>query len=269
MRITSWNFLHGQVINPAEGSSALSPLDEALNEIASEIIALQEVDFHLERSGRENQAEKIAISAGATDWGFAPTVKGTPGFSWRKLRQDEEQVITKTSPELQNLYGLAIISSIPVKEWLRFELGKAWIGLPLLVANEKGKVAPFYVKDEPRVALAAVLENGWTIINVHLSFVPVVNIYQLLKVSRWAKKLEHTYSTKVALVGDFNLPWGIPVRITRWKRATMSNSYPSWKPSISFDYILMNAENSASTTEVVLPQLPISDHRPVTVEVKI
>jgi endonuclease/exonuclease/phosphatase family metal-dependent hydrolase len=269
MRITSWNFLHGQVIKPAEGSSALSPLDEALNQIASEVIALQEVDLHLERSGNKNQAEEIAISADARHWGFAPTLNGTPGFSWRKLRRDEEQVITKTSPEIQDLYGLAIISSIPVKEWLRLELGKAWIGLPLLVANEKGKVAPFYVKDEPRVALAVVLENGWTIINVHLSFVPLVNIYQLFKVSRWAKKLEHNYSTKVALVGDFNLPWGIPARITRWKRATMSNSYPSWKPSISFDYILMKGDDCASAKEVVMPQLPISDHRPVTVEVKI
>ena len=138
---------------------------------------------------------------------------------------------------------------------------------PLLVANEKGKVAPFYVKDEPRVAIAAVLENGWTVINVHLSFVPFVNVFQLLKVSRWAKKLEKNYYTKVALVGDFNLPWGIPTRATRWKRATVALTYPSWKPAISFDYILLRRDEVEGAVEVIAPQLTISDHRPISIDI--
>jgi endonuclease/exonuclease/phosphatase family metal-dependent hydrolase len=150
---------------------------------------------------------------------------------------------------------------------MRLELGKAWIGLPLLVANENGKVAPFYVKDEPRVALAAVLENGWTVINVHLSFVPLVNAFQLLKVTRWAKKLEKEFSTKVALVGDFNLPWGIPSRITKWRRATQALSYPSWKPAISFDYILLRDNQINGAREVITPLVPISDHRPISIDI--
>lgn len=267
MRITSWNYLHGQVIDPAASGSEESPLERCLNEMSSEVIALQEIDLKLARSGNINQAAEIASLLGNSAWGFAPTIKGTPGFSWRKLKPEERRVITDESGIDGDLYGLAIVSALPVKKWLRLELGKAWIGLPLLVANEKGKVAPFYVKDEPRVALAAVLENGWTVINLHLSFVPLVNIYQLFKVSRWAAQLEQEYGGKFVIAGDFNLPWGIPSRITRWARATMANSYPSWKPSISFDYIVMKSEDCAHAKEVTLSQLPISDHRPVIVDI--
>ena len=263
MRLTSWNFLHGQSLNPAEKADVAGSL--AL--LASDVVALQEIDMNLERSGSANQPAEIAAALDKCEWGFAPTVHGTPGFSWKSVALENQRVHTAMDQPLLNHYGIAIASKIPVKSWQRLELGKAWIGLPLLVANEKGKVAPFYVKDEPRVALAAVLENGWTVINVHLSFVPFVNIFQLLKVTRWAKKLEQETSTKVALVGDFNLPWGIPTRITRWKRATDALTYPSWKPAISFDYILLRSDADLQSVEVVAPQMAMSDHRPISIDI--
>jgi len=263
MRITSWNFLHGQSLNPAEKADFQS----ALTLLGSDVLALQEVDTNLDRSENSNQPSEIASAMGAVEWGFAPTVHGTPGFSWSAPSRENRRVHTSHDSPLAGHYGIAIASKVPVKKWLRLELGKAWIGLPLLVANEKGKVAPFYVKDEPRVAIAAVLENGWTVINVHLSFVPFVNVFQLLKGSRWVKKLEKDYSTKVALVGDFNLPWGIPTRATRWKRATVALTYPSWKPAISFDYILLRSDQIPNAVEITAPILPISDHRPISIDI--
>jgi endonuclease/exonuclease/phosphatase family metal-dependent hydrolase len=104
------------------------------------------------------------------------------------------------------------------------------------------------------------------VINVHLSFVPLVNIFQLLKVSRWAKKLAKEHSTKVALVGDFNLPWGLPTKVTRWKRATDALTYPSWKPAISFDYILLREADAINASEVTAAAMSISDHRPVSID---
>ena len=263
MRITSWNFLHGQRLNPGDERS----LESVINSLNSDLLALQEIDFNLERSARTNQPSEIATAMAAPHWGFAATVRGTPGFSWRALKPAEQIVITSSAEEISGSYGIAIASKLPVAHWLRLELGKSLIGMPLLIANEKGKVAPFYVKDEPRVALAAVLECGWTVVNTHLSFVPLVNIYQLFKVTRWAKKLEREFSTKVILLGDFNLPWGIPVRLTRWHRATNALSYPSWKPAISFDYILVNERDKVSATEVVTPLAPISDHRPISIDI--
>jgi endonuclease/exonuclease/phosphatase family metal-dependent hydrolase len=277
MRITSWNFLHGQPLKPPVADPNGLERDEvaeqcyacAVQTLESDLIALQEVDFNLERSGNENQSGTVARIMGAAHWGFAPAISGTPGVKWRKLKSDEKLVITDSNiGQVKELgsYGIAIISKVPVKSWLRLELGRSIIGMPLLIGNEKGKLAMLYVKDEPRVAIAAVLENGWTVINTHLSFVPLVNIYQLFKLSRWATSIERQYSTKVILLGDFNLPGGIPSKLTSWKRATQSLSYPSWAPKISFDYILMRQEHIAESEEVITPDLDISDHRAISID---
>jgi endonuclease/exonuclease/phosphatase family metal-dependent hydrolase len=93
-----------------------------------------------------------------------------------------------------------------------------------------------------------------------------VNIYQLFKLSRWATSIEREYLTKVILLGDFNLPGGIPSKLTPWKRATQSLSYPSWAPKISFDYILMRQEHLAESAEVITPDLDISDHRAISID---
>lgn len=257
MRITSWNFLHGQPLQPGASSQ------QVLQSLGSDVIALQEIDYRLSRSGAGVQAEEVGQAISAATWGFAPTISGTPGEKWRKLQSDELIVITD-SKDQSSYYGLAIASKIPVKYWLRLELGRSLIGMPLAIANESGKLRLLYVKDEPRVAMAAILENGYAVVNLHLSFVPLVNLYQLMKVSRWCAKLEKLYGVKVILLGDFNLPWGIPSKLTSWKRATQALSYPSWSPKISFDYIL--ARNIQDITEIQHPQQPISDHHPITIE---
>jgi endonuclease/exonuclease/phosphatase family metal-dependent hydrolase len=50
-----------------------------------------------------------------------------------------------------------------------------------------------------------ILENGWLIINTHLSFVPFFNYRQLKQIKRWANKLG-VAPEKVLLMGDFNIP---------------------------------------------------------------
>ena len=277
MRITSWNFLHGQPLKPPavepglgkDGDLGEQRYASAVRSLGSDLIALQEMDFKLERSGSLDQSRDVAKIISANYWGFAPAISGTPGVKWRKLKTDEKLILTHENVnqgEIPGCYGISIISKVPVKKWLRLELGRSLLGMPLLIGNEKGKLAMLYVKDEPRVAIAAVLDNGWTVINTHLSFVPLVNIFQLLKLSLWAESIEREYATKVILLGDFNLPWGIPSKLTRWKRATQSLSYPSWGPKISFDYILMRQENLVQGVEVTVPSLDISDHRPISID---
>lgn len=266
MRITSWNILHGQPITPLEGQNA-GQLQGAIEGLGSDLIALQEVDFGLDRSAGANQCAEVATHMNTKWWGFAPTIVGTPGVQWRKLAKGEKQ-ITTTADGATESYGIGLVSKVEVVHWLRRELGRSLIGMPLAVGDEKGRMRPIYVKDEPRVAMAAVLVNGWTVINTHLSFVPLVNIYQLFKVVRWAGKIEKQYLTKVIIVGDLNLPWGIPSRITGWRRATKALSYPSWKPAISFDYILAKRRDIELMSEVLQPQQAISDHKPITVEVR-
>lgn len=265
MRITSWNILHGQPLAQPQRTFAAT-----LSSLGSSVIACQEVDHHLDRSESCNQSRDIADAISAEHWGFAPAIAGTPGVSWRKLKSDEKRVISSDegvpASKSEGFYGISIASKHPVIAWKRLELGRSLIGLPLAVANSAGKPRLLYVKDEPRVALAAVLDNGWTIINTHLSFVPLVNIYQLLRLSHWAKKIESKYATKVLLVGDFNLPWGIPTKVTRWARATNALSYPSWKPAISFDYILTRRENLSMVKEFLHGPIEYSDHRAISVD---
>jgi endonuclease/exonuclease/phosphatase family metal-dependent hydrolase len=290
MRITSWNFLHGQRLDPA----STAELGEVLGQFQTDLISLQEVDHHLPRSGEVNQSREVADHMKAEWWGFAPAIAGTPGVKWRKLVKSEQRIITSVDLDepgtsQKNLdggnqssrdrdggdrstenqyYGISIVSTVPVLHWHRLELGRSLVGMPLAIANGKGRPALIYVKDEPRVAIAAVLENGWIVINTHLSFVPLVNVFQLLKISRWVKKLESQYDAQVLLTGDFNLPWGIPSRLTSFKRATTANSYPSWKPAISFDYILTRGENLERGKEFLHPAIAISDHRPISVDIK-
>ena len=286
MRITSWNFLHGQSLNP----EATPELSEILSDFKSDVLGLQEVDHFLSRSGELNQSQNIAGLMKTKWWGFAPAISGTPGVKWRKLTKNEQRVLTEINVEKKSLlngvesggggqhgggqhgdnqyYGIAIVSKVPVLQWHRLELGRSWIGMPLAIGNAKGRMAFIYVKDEPRVAMAAVLENGWIVINTHLSFVPLVNIYQLFKISRWAKKLENQYDAQVLLTGDFNLPWGIPSRLTTFKRATQAHSYPSWKPAISFDYILARRRNLEKIVEHRHSAIELSDHRPISVDIQ-
>jgi hypothetical protein len=137
-------------------------------------------------------------------------------------------------------YGIGLITNIPVTKWEVLALGKSVIGLPLVFpagdanGSSKPKLRFIYVKDEPRYAVAAQLENGFTVVNMHLSFVPFVNLFQLWRVKRWLAKMPG----KHILLGDLNLPFDLPVKFSKWKSLVSMASYPTWQPKIQFDYIL-------------------------------
>jgi endonuclease/exonuclease/phosphatase family metal-dependent hydrolase len=70
---------------------------------------------------------------------------------------------------------------------------------------------------------------------------------------------------KKVLIGDFNLPWNLPTKVSSWKSLTPKNTYPSWKPAIQFDYIL--SEDDLNTQPISFEEMPISDHLPIGVEI--
>ncbi len=254
MKVISWNILHGEklpISGPAMGWA------EACAHLGADILGLQEVDENQPRSGNSKQIEEIAAQIGTTHWAYARTVIGTPGEAWRKPAAGEGVLHAEFN---EPSYGIGLISKIPVTRWSRVELGRSWVGLPLPVQSAKG--ARFvYVKDEPRVALIAELENGFTVAVTHLSFVPFVNYFQLRKLQRVMKRL----SGKKIIMGDLNLGWNIPGRFTRWKSLHTAKSYPSWKPAIQFDYIL--AEKSVPVTPLIHPKIGVSDHASIGVEI--
>ena len=281
MRITSWNLLHGK------GATNFRAIANALDVGRSDfVIGVQEVDAFQDRSDQVFQVAELASELGATYFGFVRCVIGTPGFKWRKVRKDEAVLITNS--DLMNSgrnsdnppsYGIGLITSVPVKKWEILTLGKSVVGLPLVFpdasagesaagdSKARPKVRFIYVKDEPRYAVAAQLENGYTVVNVHLSFVPLVNLYQLWRVKRWLAKMPG----KHFLIGDLNLPFNIPVKLSKWKSLVSMASYPTWQPKIQFDYILSdNFGIDKSNQDLVKPihlRSEISDHLPVTIEI--
>ena len=244
-------------------------LPSAIKKIAPEVLAMQEVDHFLPRSNSVNQVQEIAKAMKAVDWAFAPAIIGTPGEKWRALKDSDESIITAKSKG-EGGYGIGFASTIPVTAYERIELGRSPVGMPLLVpGGEDGKGKPrfIYVQDEPRVALVAHLENGWSIINTHLSFVPGFNIAQLKKIKRWAEKSAAQTGNKVAIIGDLNLPKGLPVVGSQWKSLITQNTYPSWGGKIQFDYILTK-DNVSKFKAIKTTATGISDHLPITVEIE-
>jgi endonuclease/exonuclease/phosphatase family metal-dependent hydrolase len=269
MRVISWNLLHGQVIPPLAEQDWQQNLITSAKDVAKhfqpDFISLQEVDYLQPRSGNINQTKLIAESMGLKYWYYLPALLGTPGSRWKKVKNLEPGIISQNTnnPSPNTSYGIGFATSIPIKKIYTKALGRSIIGMPLLIPKDNGKGARFiYVKDEPRVALIAELENGLTIATTHLSFVPFVNVFQLNRLIIALKKL----SGVPVLVGDLNLPANIPSKLSGFKSVISQSTYPSWKPKIQFDYIMVanNQEVQASPLSTIKPD--ISDHVPIGAE---
>jgi len=120
-----------------------------------------------------------------------------------------------------------------------------------------------YVSDEPRIAQATILQNGITVINTHLSFVPGVNVRQLQVIKKWA---EHLPGKKI-LIGDLNLIGRIPAKVLGWNQLVEAKSYPSWNPRIQFDHALSADFKTSEIKQLEIPKLGISDHLPIAFEI--
>ncbi len=278
MLVTSWNLLHGMAIPPTNDLAADQiKLGEAVQAMGADVIGIQEVDEQLTRSGRASQTAVVAEAMRTEHWGFAPVIIGEPGSKWRKLDDLDIKVVTKVNLEAnkashtEGSYGIGLVSQIPVTHWDRLELGKSPFGMPLVIPaeNKKGKqsIRIIYVADEPRVALAATLNNGWTIINTHLSFVPFVNYRQLRKIKKWAAELSAKYGTQTLIIGDMNLPKGLPAVGSAWNSLVEQNSYPSWGGKVQFDYILSNTLKPDQYEALPTLVTGVSDHLPVQVNI--
>ena len=249
---------------PPKSGDDFSGLAAAAADLGSDVIAIQEVDHGLERSNSAFQTRDIAIAMSAKNWAFAPSIIGSPEGKWEKASNDIATNLKSTLAIDSGSYGIGIVSKISVIKWHRLNLGRSLVGMPLLIPDtETGKAKAIYIKDEPRLAIAAELENGWTVINTHLSFVPGVNVFQLSKLKKWAD----SFGEKVLLMGDFNLPGGIPAIGSNWQSLILQNTYPSWKPKIQFDYILSKGVALKDVIQVPTTKSSISDHLPLIIEI--
>jgi endonuclease/exonuclease/phosphatase family metal-dependent hydrolase len=275
MRVVSWNLLHGQKIPPTNSQDWQAEVVSAAKKVADELqpnfIALQEVDYFQSRSDLTNQTKLVAQSMQLKYWAYLPTLIGTPGEKWRSVKDLKNSIITESSIDKnpKASYGIALATNWPIKKLYIKKLGRSIVGMPLLIPKDNGKGFRFiYVKDEPRVALIAELENGYTIATTHLSFAPGVNVFQLNKLSSYLKKLPGF----ALLTGDLNLPANLPSKFSGFKSSISQATYPSWKPKIQFDYIMLRKSEIKSVSSIKpikSTATGISDHTPIGVEIQI
>ena len=271
MRIISWNLLHGQIIPPNNDQDWRQSLIAAAKTVADnyqpDFIGIQEVDYLQPRSSLINQTQLIAESMGLKYWSYLPTIFGTPGEKWEKARDLKSALITQDSAPVKNMsYGIGIATNQVIKKLHVKKLGRSIIGLPLLIPKDNGGVRFIYVKDEPRVALTAELENGLTITTTHLSFAPVVNVYQLNRLCYSLNKLPGAQ----VLTGDLNMIANLPSKLSSFRSLAKQMTYPSWKEKIQFDYIMVpkSSFKSFSAIPISAVKLNISDHTPIGLELR-
>jgi len=246
MRVATFNLLSGRSLT--DGQIRAADLEDAAAEIDADVVGLQEVDRAQGRSGGVDQTALVAAALGAGWSRFVPAVDGTPGAEWTASMQDDGSLTTGPS------YGVGLVSRLPVLSWRVRRFGPAPIGMPLLVPGNRGLTQ---VPDEPRIALAAVVEGPagpMTVLTAHLSFVPGWNVRQLRAVARWARSMPGPR----LLLGDFNLPGAVPRLVTGWTQLARLPTYPSWRPRVQFDHVL--ADVPTPVTDVRALRLSVSDH---------
>jgi endonuclease/exonuclease/phosphatase family metal-dependent hydrolase len=299
IRLATYNILHGMPVlggraEPARDADG-RPLDlpsveddaalrRAVAALDADVVGLQEVDVHQPRSGFTHQVRSVADALDAEHWYFAPTVVGTPaehGWSDADERLDHASAgpairprsgLQRTSTiEVQRmgpLYGVGLVSRLPVVEWRSTRFDPAPFKLPLMVPTEGGRPRFVRVPDEPRAAVAAVVEGPhgrFTVATLHLSFVPGYNVRQLRAVRRWLADLPRP----LVLLGDFNLPGRVPARITGFVEVLHQPTYPAFGPRVQLDHVLVDgfSAHELATAAAQVHLLPVSDHAAVTVDV--
>lgn len=262
MRVATFNLLHGRSL--AHGGVDVEDLRAAARELDADVVGLQEVDRHQERSGIVDQTAEVAAALGAEHWRFVPAVSGTPGTvaSWTLPGDDDGGDDSATTGPM---YGVGLVSRLPVRSWAVRRFGPAPVSMPLMVPGRPGLTR---VPDEPRAAVAAVLDGPVgpvTVLTAHLSFVPGWNVAQLRALRQWASG----FPGPRLLLGDFNLPGAVPRLVTRWTQLARVATYPSWRPRVQFDHVLAEGVGESAVHDVQALRLPVSDHRALVVDLRL
>lgn len=214
----------------------------------------------------EANAAQAAAQAGGARGGGQATAKGGARTSSRSGSQAASRAGSRggarSAIEAGPRYGIALISRWPVREWRIKRFPPVPLSLPLM-APSAGPPKTVRVPDEPRSAVAAVIETPYadvTVATAHLTFVPGYNTRQLSEMRAFLAGLPRP----MVLLGDFNTPGGIPSLVTGWHQVARVPTYPIARPRVQFDHILADgwdpeALEAAHHSAHAVP-MPVSDH---------
>jgi endonuclease/exonuclease/phosphatase family metal-dependent hydrolase len=250
VRIATFNILHGR--SPADGTVDVDRLAAAVKRLDADVLGLQEVDRDQPRSLNADLTAVAAEAMGAVGSQFVAALSGTPGGTWMAATGDEQPGSAS--------YGIALLSRFPVVSWRVVRLPALRTRVPVWFRDSRRAAV---VSDEPRVAVAAVIEGPagqMTVATTHLSFVPGWNVLQL---RRLVRSLRGTREPLV-VTGDLNLEPRQVARVGGLRAIATAPTFPADAPTRQLDHVLVRGPLAAvGPAEAV--RLPLSDHRALVV----
>ena len=252
MRMATFNILHGRSVH--DGAVELGRLEESVRRLDADVLALQEVDVDQPRSAMADLTALAAQAMGAVTHRFVAAISGTPGATWMAATGREQPGTAA--------YGIALLSRFPVQSWQVVRLPRIPMTFPMYL-REPNKV--LMVHEEPRAAMVARLDTPlgpMTVANTHLSFVPGWNRVQLRHLVRDLRG----FPGPRVLMGDLNMT---PPKTRNWvgmRALGAASTVPADDPQRQLDHILTD-DPTLRADECLTPELPISDHRALVVDV--
>jgi endonuclease/exonuclease/phosphatase family metal-dependent hydrolase len=250
MRVATFNILHGRTVGDGVDPQRLR---DCVRRLDPDVLALQEVDYDQERSGRADLTAAAAEAMGAVEHRFVAAISGTPGATWMAATGREQPGTAA--------YGIALLSRFPAASWQVLRLPRVPMRFPMYLP---GPNKVMIVHEEPRAAVIARLRTPLgelTVANTHLSFVPGWNRRQLRRLMRDLRALPGPR----LLAGDLNLT---PAAVHRWsgmRPLATATTFPAHQPNRQLDHILTD-DRSLRSGVATAEEMPISDHRPLVVE---
>ena len=153
----------------------------------------------------------------------------------------------------------AAVAFTPARRWEVLRLPS--IG-PHFLVPVPGRRRSVSVGEEPRSALIGHLDTPrgpLAVACTHLSFLPGWNVIQLRRIARHL----HSISGPAAIMGDLNLPAGLPAGMTAFRSLASEKTYPSHRPLMQLYHIVARDLGLVDHTAAV--RLPLSDHRALVV----
>ena len=243
IEVATWNLLHA--LDVRTGRIDLGAVAAGIDAMDVDVVALQEVDRGLSRTGRVDQVAELASALG---WHgtFAPALLGDPQRGWAPG--------PGSGPDPGGpAYGIGLLSRTPMTGIARRALPGGGHGERR--PEHVGRVLPGWDR-EPRAVLRACV-GGLTVATTHLSFQAWRSVRQL------RVALSFIGPGPGLLLGDLNLPLPVLRAVlagTGWRAAGAGKTYPSWRPNMQLDHVLRRGVEAGHAR--VGPRGP-SDHLPV------
>ena len=252
MKLVTFNILHGRT--PGEDVD-LGRFAQCVADLDADILALQEVDAVQPRSGMADLTALAAEAMGARSHQFVAAIAGTPGATWIAAT-GEEQPGTAA-------YGVALLSRYPALNWQVVRLPRIPFRFPMYL-GAPGRVQ--VVDEEPRAAVIGLLDTPvgpLSVVNTHLSFVPGWNRHQLRRLMRDVRALPGPH----LVAGDLNMGVDSAQRWAGLRSLASAPTFPAEAPTTQLDHVLTD-DPDLVTVSWAAPRQPISDHRPLVVQLR-